>query len=149
FAATASVRDRVNDAAIEQTETIGGEIDRHGYAVAPITIKEKRCGAVERSRTPSDERDRDLGAVGGGGVEAPADVERWIVAAEDGLLFAQNGFACSDVIVENGTRCDEGLVLVTKVSLVEFRICADGSVVSGFGELDAMRSIEHSGARLI
>src|SRR5882724_9313388 len=70
------------------------------------------------------------------------DVERRIVAAEEGLLFTENGFACGDVVVEDGARGDEGFVFVAKVRLAELGIGAERSVVSGFGKFDAMRRVE-------
>src|SRR5213075_3054615 len=75
--------------------------------------------------------------------------ERRIVASEDGLLFAENGFACGDGVVEDGTRGDEGFVFVAKVGLAELGIRAKRSVVSRFGKFDAMRSVEKRGSRAI
>ncbi len=70
------------------------------------------------------------------------DVERRVVAAEDRLLFAENGLARGNVVVEDGARGDEGFVFVAKVRLAELGIDAKRSVVSGFGKFDAMRSVE-------
>ena len=57
-------------------------------------------------------------------MKALTDVQRRIVAAEDGLLFAEDGFACCDVVVEDRARGDEGFVFVAKVRLVELGIGA-------------------------
>src|SRR5262249_51984454 len=69
-----------------------------------------------------------------------------IVVTQDGLLLAKDGFAGSNVVVENRTRRDEGLVLVAKVGLIELRIGAKGGGISRFGEFDAIGGLEKRGS---
>ncbi len=47
--AAANVRDGEDDAAVEKAEAIGTESDRHGDAVAAVTVEEQWSGAVKRN----------------------------------------------------------------------------------------------------
>ena len=89
FTATANVCDGEDYAAVEQAEAIRIEIDRHGDAVAAVTVEEERSGAVAWRRFFEDDGDGDARAVAGYGVETFAVVERRIVSAQDRLLFAK------------------------------------------------------------
>jgi len=71
----------IDDAAVEETQTVGAEIDRDGDAVAAVAIKEERSGAVTRSVFVKDNGDGDASAVRRGGVEALGNVLRGIVAS--------------------------------------------------------------------
>src|SRR5512136_2178265 len=90
FAATADVGDREDDSAVEQAEAIGAESDRRGDAVTAVAVEEKWSAAVAGSLVVVDHGDGDFGAVGRDGVEALAGVDSRIVAAENGLLFAED-----------------------------------------------------------
>ncbi len=68
-----------------------------------------------------------------------ADVLRRIVAAENGLLLPKDSLTRSNVVVEDGARSYERFILKSHVGSAELRIFADGSVVRGLGEFDAMR----------
>ncbi len=145
FAAAANVGDSEDDAAVEKAEAIGTEGDGHGDAVAAVTVKQERGAAVAGSVVAVDDRHGDFCAVGGDSVEAFAGVERWIVAAEDGLLLAQGAVAGADVEVEYGARSDEGFVGEADEGGVELGIGAERGVVSGFGEGDTSGSGEGGG----
>ena len=125
-------------AAIEQAEAVGVEGDGNGDAVAAVTVEEQRGGAVARRVAAIDEGDGNCGAVGRGGVQALADVLRWVVAAEDRLLLAQGAFAGCEVVVEDGARRDERFVLEAELCGREFGIGAERRVVGRFGEFDAV-----------
>src|SRR5262249_7685837 len=81
LAAAANVRDGVGDAAIKKTEALRAERNGDGDAIAAVAIQEQRRGSVTRSVTATNQGDGDRSAVGRGGVDAFADVLRWVVAA--------------------------------------------------------------------
>src|SRR5260370_25759640 len=81
-------------------------------------------------------------AVGSGGMQTLADVLRRVVAAENGLLLPKASFARANVVVKDGARSYERFILESHVGSAELRIFADGSVVRGLGEFDAMRRRE-------
>src|ERR1700730_15159393 len=90
FSAAANVRQRVNDTAIEQAETIGIEVDGQGDAKAAIAVEEQGSGAVARGLLPMDQGERHLSAVGSGGVPTFDDVLSRIIASENCLLFLKD-----------------------------------------------------------
>jgi hypothetical protein len=63
---------------------------------------------------------------------------RWVVAAEDGLLLAQDLFASAEVIVEDGARGNERFVLKAEMAGDEFGVRAEGGAVDRLGKLDPM-----------
>jgi len=139
FAAAAHVGDGINHAAVEQAQAIRTEADWDGNAVAAVAVEEQRSAGVARSFAAIDDGERNAGAVGRCGVQSLTDVLLWIVAAEDGLLLAEDLLAGTQVVIEDGARGDEGFVLEAKVVGDEFGIGADGGVVDGLGECDSVR----------
>src|SRR5882757_8978075 len=139
FAAAAHVGDGVDHAAVEQAQAIRTEADWYGDAVAAVAVEEQRSAGVARSVAAIDEGERNAGAIGCGRVQALTDVLLWIVAADDGLLLAEDLLAGTQVVVEDGARRDEGFVLEAEVVGDEFGIGAEGGVVDRFRECDSVR----------
>src|SRR6266436_1652564 len=111
FAAAAHVGDGVDHAAVEKAQAIRTEADWDGNAVAAVAVEEQGSARVARSVAAIDDGEGNPGAVGRCGVQALADVLGWIIAAEDGLLLAENLLAGAEVVIEDGARRDERLVL--------------------------------------
>src|SRR5262249_28638451 len=107
FAPATNVRDGVHDTAIEKAQPVRAEVDGDGDAVAAVAIEQRWRRAIAWRVAAIDERYGDPRTVGGGGVNAFADVLRGIVAAENGLPFAENGLASREVVVVDRTGCDE------------------------------------------
>ena len=80
-----------------------------------------------------------------GGVETLDDVLRWIVAAEDGLLFAERALAGLRIVIEDRTRRDERFVVEADVRGREFGIGAEARRCTRVREFDAVRSAERIG----
>src|SRR5438128_1003578 len=70
FSAASNVRDHVDDAPVQQAQTIGREGGRHRYAIRAVAIKQQRCFAVQLSAPAIDHRQWDLCAVSSSGEEA-------------------------------------------------------------------------------
>ncbi len=140
LAASADVRDGVDHATVQQARAVRTEIDRHGNSIAAVTIEKKRRGAVTQRIAAIDDGKRHARPVGSGGMQALADVLRWIVAAENRLLLPQASFSCANVIVKDGARSHERFILEPHVGGGEFRVLTEGGVVCGLGEFNAMRS---------
>src|SRR5258705_9475667 len=129
FAAAADVGDGIDHAAVEQAQAIRTEADRNGDSVAAVAVEQQRSARVARSFAAIDDGDRNARAAGRCGVQALTDVLLWIVAAEDGLLLAENLLAGTQVVIEDGARGDEGFILEAEMVSDEFGIRADGGVV--------------------
>ena len=77
-----------------------------------------------------------------GSVETLADILCRIVAAQDGLLFAENAVASLHFVVEDRARSDERLVLKTQMTGDKFGVGTERRIIGGLGEFDAVRSRE-------
>src|ERR1700730_12150318 len=128
FSAAADVRQRVDDSATKQAETIGIEIDGDGDDVAAIPVQEQGSGAVARGFPVINQGERHASAVGGTRMQAFDDVFGRIITAENRQLLPKGPFAGMDVVVENGPRRNEGFILKANVRSVEFRIFTDRRV---------------------
>src|SRR5581483_11931313 len=89
IAAAADVRDREDDAAIEQAEPVRAERRIDADAVGTVAVEQHRRGPVSPEALAVDDGDRDVRAIGGLGVEALGLVLGRIVAAQHLLLFLQ------------------------------------------------------------
>ena len=138
FAAATHVRDGVNHAAIEQAQAIGAEAHRDGDAVAAVSVEKQRRSAVPRRVAAIHNGKWNRRAIGRVGEEAFTLILRWIVAAEDGLLLAQDLFAAAEVKVKNRARRNERFVLETQMVGDKFGIRTERGIVDRFGKLDPM-----------
>ena len=92
-AAAADVRIGHDDAAIEQAEAVGAEAERQRVAVGAVAVDVEGIAAGLALVFAIDEGDGDLDAVGGGGVDALAGVERAVEAAGNFKLLEERGGA--------------------------------------------------------
>ena len=78
-------------------------------------------------------------------METFATVQGGIVAAEDGLLFAEGARVGAHVEIEDRARRDEGFVGETDEIGVKLGIRPQRGVISRFGERDATRGVQSRG----
>src|SRR5205807_409809 len=142
FAAAPNVRNGVDHAALQKTQAIRIEVHGHGDAIAAVAVKKQRSGAIASSVAAIDKRDGNARAVSCAGVQSLADILRSVVTAKHGLLLAKNALARAHVVVEYGTRCNQGLVLEAHVRNVELGIVAEGGVIGGLCEFDPVRGFQ-------
>src|SRR5689334_9286602 len=61
--AAADMRDRIDEAPIDQRQAVGVESGRHRHAVGAIAIEQERRLAIAREIAAVQDRDRNLGAI--------------------------------------------------------------------------------------
>ena len=104
-----------------------------------------RCGAIARRIAAVDDGKRHSRPVGSDGMQALADVLRWIVAAKNGLLFLKGSFPSANVVVKDGAGSDERFILEPQVGSAKRRVLSDRSVVRRLGKFNAMRCSKSAG----
>ncbi len=62
-----------------------------------------------------------------------------IVTAQNGLLLQEATLASGQVVVENGSWCNEGFILEAQAVGGELRVGTQSGVIGRLGEFDAMR----------
>ena len=106
--AAADMGDGIDEAAIHQAESVGGEGGRDGHAVGAIAIEQKRRRAVELRVLAVEQRDRDRLAVLGGRHNAARDIGGWIVTARNFLSLTKDPLTRAHVVVDHLGRRRHG-----------------------------------------
>src|SRR5262249_13364721 len=125
-----------------KAEAIGAEVDRDGDGIAAVAVEQQRRRSVMSDIAASDQRNRDLGAVRRGGVDALADVLVGVAATENALLLQELAFSSLRIVIEHRCGRDEGLVVEANFGRLELGIGAKGGVVGWLGEFDSMTRID-------
>ena len=137
-AAASDVRDRHHHASLQQRESPRREAHRIGVAIGSVAVKQAGSGAVGRYIGPSNQRDRHSGAVKRHGLESLGDKAAGVIATDHLLLLDQGSLARLQVVVEDRSGCDEGLVPNADGRQLPFRIGVEVGLEGRLRKGDAM-----------
>ena len=149
--AAAYMGDRIDEAAIDERQSVGGESGGHRDAIGPIAIKEAGRGAVQRQIAAVEEGNGHRLAIGGRRQQAARHVASRIMTGGDLLAFAHGARARRHVVVIGlGRRRHRGIGETQQVCRkLEARVHAEriSLLCEVYGMLRAVGERPHHDAR--
>ncbi len=133
--------DGVDDAAVHQRQGVGGEVRRHGQAVAAVAVEHQRCAAVGRRISQPQDRDRYLCAVPRLDEDALHCVELRAVAARHLLGLPEGPLPVEHIEVPDLFRRGGRLVAEPHGSRVELVAFLEAEGISRLLEIDGVADL--------